>query len=89
MHDLRHDQEAADAATHYNLRTVKMPDLRSPEARQQDATVPGLRYRYYDTQTSTDRIDALTAQVDDLRKQQAAIAAQLREISEQLQGARG
>ena len=38
----------------------------------------------YGTRTSTDRIDALTAQVDALREQQAAIAQKLRWISEQL-----
>ena len=48
MHDLRWDQEAEDAATHARLkatvrvltpeqlRTVEMPNLRSPEARSLD-----------------------------------------------------
>ena len=56
-----------------DLRTVPAPDLRAP----------------YGVPTSTDRIDYLTQQVDFLREQQAAIAQELRWISEQLQGARG
>jgi len=65
VHDLRHDQEAADAATHARLRcnttwfagsdtastrlepsqlrTVPMPDLRSPECRQLDGETRDLR----------------------------------------------
>ena len=47
MNDLRFDQEKADAATHARidpdeLRTVPMPDLRTPEARLLDAAQRGL-----------------------------------------------
>lgn len=53
MNDLRWDQEEADAATHARLkgrtlavealRTVPMPDLRSPAARQLDGETRDLR----------------------------------------------
>ena len=55
MHDLRWDQEAEDAATHARLkatvrvltpeqlRTVEMPNLRSPEARSLDGETRDLR----------------------------------------------
>ena len=43
----------------------------------------------YGIPTSTDRIDALTKQVDALREQQAEIVRQLHDISEQMQAARG
>ena len=57
MHDLRWDQEAEDAATHARLkatvrvrvltpeqlRTVEMPNLRSPEARTLDGETRDLR----------------------------------------------
>ena len=59
MHDLRHDQEAADAATHAarmnpaTLRTVPMPDLRG-----------GLR-AHYDTRTGDERILAELVRIVD------------------------
>ena len=55
MHDLRWDQEAEDAAAHARLkatarvrtpeqmRTVEMPNLRSPEARELDGETRDLR----------------------------------------------
>ena len=53
MHDLRQDQEEADAAAHARLkaqalaveqlRTVEMPNLRSPEARSLDGETRDLR----------------------------------------------
>jgi hypothetical protein len=58
-HDLRHDQEAADERTHYNLRTVHMPDLRSGECRTLDAQARDLR-------TAGDKIAELTQQVSTL-----------------------
>lgn len=77
MNDLRHDQEAADAATHYNLRTVPMPDLRSPDARSLDAQARDLR-------TAGDKIAQLTADVDRLNREHELLVAQLRLVSEQI-----
>lgn len=70
MHDLRHDQEAADAATHArlrmdaaDLRTVPQPDLRTPPSPQ------------YGIPTVSDRIDAIEWELRALRDKVDALQA--------------
>lgn len=87
MNDLRHDQEAADAATHAklrgktfvtettaaarlnptDLRTVPMPELRSPDARTLDAAARELPPRTYDERMDAE-IAALRLAVQELRQ---------------------
>ncbi len=85
----RHDVTDDYGNVLYNVTAVSTPPVSrlgytyvTPPPIKIDNTPTPARYGI---PTSTDRIDALTAQVDDLRKQQAAITRQLREISEQLQ----
>ncbi len=77
MHDLRYDQEAADAATHaalrgktfvtptidtaQQLRTVPMPDLRSADARTLDAAARNLDTRTFDQQVVAELVRIVDA----------------------------
>ncbi len=74
MNDLRHDQEEADAATHAklrlnpaDLRTVPMPELRSPDARTLDAAARDLPPRTFDERMDAE-LTALRLSVQELRQ---------------------
>ena len=107
MNDLRHDQEAADERTHYNLRTVpkpkpaeafaairaqfgaqfdamdpdnlrtvRMPDLRSGECRTLDAAARGLDTRTADAKTTA----ALVGLVDTLQAAMMRLELRVEEL---------
>ena len=79
MHDLRHDQEDADAATHARLkqrmdaaalRTVPMPVLRSADARTLDADARDLRTY---NKRADERLATLEAVCSELSRRVAAL----------------
>jgi len=77
------DATASDERTHYNLRTVRMPDLRSGECRTLDAAARGLDCRTADDKVRAelvrlvDALQALTLRVEMLEGVVTRIARSL------------
>jgi len=78
----RHDVTDDYGNVLYNVTAVQQMHTPTWFAASDTATVT--KVPAYDTRTSTDKVAELTHQVDALRTQQAAIAAQLRDISAQM-----